>query len=185
MGEASQFIVPAMTWCVLVVALLAVATGMPRHTSWSDCSGGRLPGKVSNVSWTPSEPVVGLNSTLTINLNFAGMISHGMTHHIKVLIDGKLPILDKDKLDVCRAETAGLPLKMGHIALEGMKCPQVGSNNIIMKNHVMLMKDVVSGHKPVELDFMLEDHTHAMVMCLKITVDLKTTHNREVDELHI
>jgi len=136
----------------------------PTPATWRDCSGPDSIGKVQKVSFDPAQPAPNRNFTISASGTLSKEITKG-TYSLVISYMG-LPILNHNG-DVCKNEVIQLPLGMGQIFAQGLRCPQ--APGAISLSEVSVLKSTPGGAYVITLKSKDQDGKDALCLEVKYT----------------
>ena len=117
---------------LLVLACAYMACSKKVSLTWTDCSVAGAHGKITSVDVSPNPPILGQNTTIA---------GHAVLD--KAITDGQLTVgasfaglpvpVRPSVLSACGSTEVQLPLNLGTILVNGLKCPQAKGNATLLE----------------------------------------------------
>ena len=104
----------------VAVVVLALVGGATANATWKDCSSAAAHGKITSLTITPPQPAKGQNFTVAGSGKVDKAINSGK-FHVQVQYNG-ISVFSTDG-DSCKDTTLNLPLGLGEVWVQGIKCP--------------------------------------------------------------
>jgi hypothetical protein len=130
--------------------------------NWKDCGDSSTKGKVSGLA--PTSLTLGQKTRVTGSGSVTEDVSAG-----KVTIKAKASIISKTYSgDVCKAQTFTLPLGVGSITYDGVKCP-IAAGAVSVPVDVLLSSALPSSLAKAEITISATSASGDKLLCMAIT----------------